>query len=210
VIVLEVERAVNEKPLAGRRVLITSGPCREPVDDVRVLTTRSTGRMGRALALEAYRRGAEVTVVHADRFPCVRNLPASSAAELREAVLAYGEGCGIDIYVSAAAISDFAPERFPGKLPSGAPTALALEPLPKVLDEVVARYTPLTIAFKLAEDADAQAGGLLVRGAALVVANPPATMGAGGGTFALHSARGIRVVEGSKEEVAAAIWSSVP
>ena len=210
VIVLEAERAVNERPLAGRRVLVTSGPCREPVDDVRVLTTRSTGRMGRALALEAYRRGAEVTVVHDDRFPCVRNEPASSASELREAVLAYGEADGIDIYVSAAAISDFAPERFPGKLPSGAPAMLALEPLPKVLDEVIALYRPLTIAFKLAEDADAQAGGLLERGAALVVANTPATMGAAGGTFALHSAHGIRIVEGSKEEVAAAIWSSVP
>ena len=207
---LEAERAVDDKPLAGRRVLVTSGACRETVDDVRVLTTRSSGRMGRALALEAYRRGAEVTVVHADTFPCVRNVPASSAAELREAVLAYGEGCGIDVYVSAAAISDFAPERFPGKLPSGAPATLALEPLPKVIDEVIARYAPLTIAFKLAEDADAQAGVLLERGATLVVANTPETMGAAGGTFALHSHRGIRVVEGTKEEVARAIWSSVP
>jgi phosphopantothenoylcysteine decarboxylase/phosphopantothenate--cysteine ligase len=165
--------------------------------------------MGRALALEAYRRGAEVTVIHGDRFPCVQNIPADTAAELRDAVLMYGEGAGVDIYVSAAAISDFAPERFPGKLPSGAPATLALSPLPKVLDEVIARYGPLAIAFKLAEDADAQAGGLLERGASLVVANTPETMGADGGTFALHSASGIRIVEGSKEEVASAIWSSV-
>jgi phosphopantothenoylcysteine decarboxylase/phosphopantothenate--cysteine ligase len=210
VIVLEAERAVNERPLAGRRVLITSGPCREPVDDVRVLTTRSTGMMGRALALEAYRRGAEVTVVHADRFPCVENVSAGSAAELREAVLAHAGARGVDIYVSAAAISDFAPARYPGKIPSGVPATLVLEPLPKVLDEVIARFEPYTIAFKLAEDADAQAGGLLERGAALVVANTPETMGADGGTFALHSTRGIRVVEGTKEEVASAIWSSVP
>ena len=209
VIVLEAERAVNPKPLAGRRVLITSGPCCETVDDVRVLTTRSTGRMGRALALEAYRRGAEVTVVHADEFPCVRNVRIVSAGELREAVLAYGEAGGIDIYVSAAAISDFAPERFPGKLASGAPATLALAPLPKVIDEVIARYAPLTVAFKLAEDADAQAGKLLERGASLVVANTPETMGAAGGTFALHSQSTIRVIEGSKEEVAVAIWSSV-
>jgi phosphopantothenoylcysteine decarboxylase / phosphopantothenate---cysteine ligase len=125
-------------------------------------------------------------------------------------VLAYGEAGGIDIYVSAAAISDFAPERFPGKLASGAPATLALAPLPKVLDEVIARFRPLAIAFKLAEDADAQAGVLLERGAALVVANTPAMLGAAGGTFALHSRRSIHEVEGSKEEVAAAIWSSVP
>ncbi|NLX49434.1 MAG: bifunctional phosphopantothenoylcysteine decarboxylase/phosphopantothenate--cysteine ligase CoaBC [Methanospirillum sp.] len=210
VIVLESERAVNEKPLTGRRVLITSGPCREPVDDVRVLTTRSTGKMGRALALEAYRRGAEVTVVHADIFPCVRNVRCSSARELHDAVLAIGEREGMDIYVSVAAISDFVPPRFQGKLPSGEPVTLTLDPLPKVIDDVIARYRPHAIAFKLASDADAQARTLLERGAALVVANTPETMGADGGMFALHSAKGIRMVEGSKEEVAAAIWSSVP
>ena len=59
------------RSLAGKHVLITSGACREPIDDVRVLTTRSTGMMGRALALEAFRLGAEVTVVHGDRFPCI-------------------------------------------------------------------------------------------------------------------------------------------
>lgn len=210
VIMLEAERAVGDGSLSGRRVLVTSGPCREEVDDVRVLTTRSTGRMGRALALEAFRRGADVTVVHADRFPCVTNVHAVTASDLRSAVLAYGEGQGMDIYVSAAAISDFAPERFPGKLPSGAPATLSLHPLPKVIDEVIERFQPVTIAFKLARDADAHAGALLERGAALVVANTPETMGAAAGTFALHSQHGIRVVEGSKEEVAAAIWSSVP
>jgi phosphopantothenoylcysteine decarboxylase/phosphopantothenate--cysteine ligase len=208
-IVLEAERAVSSKPLAGRRVLITSGPCRETVDDVRVLTTRSTGQIGRALAFEAYRRGADVTVVHADAFPCVRNIPMTSAADLREAVLAIGKEEGIDIYVSAAAISDFAPEPFAGKIPSGTPTTLFLNPLPKVLDEVIERFGPYTIAFKLAEDADAQAAGLLEKGAAIVVANTPSAMGAAEGTFALHTSHGIRVVEGSKEEVAAAIWSSV-
>ncbi len=208
-IVLHAERAVNEKPLAGRRVLVTSGPCREQVDDVRVLTTRSSGQMGRALALEAFRRGADVTVVHADSFPCVRNVRIDSAAEMRAAVLAIGEAEGIDLYVSAAAVSDFAPERFPGKLPSGTPATLALDPLPKILDEVIERFGPCAIAFKLARDADAQAGTLLEKGAALVVANTPEAMGAAAGTFALHSPHGILEVEGTKEEVAAAVWSSV-
>lgn len=209
-IVLHAERAVNDKPLLGRSVLVTSGPCRETVDDVRVLTTRSTGRMGRALALEAFRRGADVTVVHADSFPCVRNVLVDTAAEMREAVVAIGEAEGIDIYVSAAAVSDFAPERLQGKIPSGAPATLVLEPLPKILDEVIERFEPCAaIAFKLARDADAQAGALLEKGAALVVANTPEAMGAAAGTFALHSPHGILEVEGTKEEVAAAVWSSV-
>ena len=56
-IVLRCERAILGRPLAGKKVLVTSGACREPVDDVRVLTTRSSGRMGRELALEAFRLG---------------------------------------------------------------------------------------------------------------------------------------------------------
>jgi phosphopantothenoylcysteine decarboxylase/phosphopantothenate--cysteine ligase len=88
-IVLLCERALLKGPLSGQRVLITSGRCQEPVDDVRVLTTRSTGLMGRALALHAFRLGADVTVVHAGWIPCVRNVPASSAGEMREAVLAH-------------------------------------------------------------------------------------------------------------------------
>ncbi len=86
-IVLHCERAVMGQPLRGKRVLITSGPCRERVDDVRVLTTRSSGQMGRSLALQAFRLGADVTVVHADEFPCVKNVKADSADEMRRAVL---------------------------------------------------------------------------------------------------------------------------
>src|SRR5512136_64658 len=101
-IVLWCERMILGHPLKGRRVLITSGPCREMVDDVRVLTTRSPGLMGPALALEAFRLGADVTVVHRDAFPCVRNVPADSAADMREAVhRSFSTGGGADIYISA-------------------------------------------------------------------------------------------------------------
>ena len=86
-ILLHAKRALGGKVLAGKHVLITSGACREPIDDVRVLTTRSTGMMGKALALEAFRLGAEVTVVHGDRFPCIRNITVATADEMRAAVL---------------------------------------------------------------------------------------------------------------------------
>src|SRR5271157_4265713 len=100
-IVLRCERALLGRPLAGKRILITSGPCREPVDDVRILTTRSTGQMGRALALEAFRLGADVTVVHNDTFPCVRNIPAETAQDMHDQVLhQLNEHGGTDIYIS--------------------------------------------------------------------------------------------------------------
>jgi phosphopantothenoylcysteine decarboxylase/phosphopantothenate--cysteine ligase len=210
-IVLHSERAIGGRSLAGRRVLITSGPCREPVDDVRVLTTRSTGQMGRALALEAFRRGAEVTVVHQDRFPCVRNLYSDTAASMREQVMRVLDEEGADYYLSAAAVSDFQPVRQPGKIPSGTTCRIELAPLGKVIDAVLAHPAgPSVVAFKLGWETGAATSAMLEAGASLVVTNTPDEMGTGSGTFGLVSRDQTRTVSGSKEEVAAAIWSTVP
>lgn len=206
-IVLHAERALSGRPLTGKRVLITSGACAEAVDDVRVLTTRSTGQMGRALALEAFRLGAEVTVVHAGRFPCVRNVHAETAGEMMEAVLR--EAPAADIYISAAAISDFLPERAEGKIPSGAGRTIRLEPLPKVLDAVLDVFTGTAVAFKLGWDEEARARSMLASGVAMVVTNAPPTMGAAGGEFVMMTEERSEQVSGTKEEVAAAIWSAL-
>jgi phosphopantothenoylcysteine decarboxylase/phosphopantothenate--cysteine ligase len=206
-IVLHAERALSGRPLAGKRVLITSGACAEAVDDVRVLTTRSTGRMGRALALEAFRLGAEVTVVHAGRFPCVRNVHVETAGEMMEAVL--GEAPAADIYISAAAISDFVPERTEGKIPSGTGRTIRLEPLPKVLDAVLRVFSGTAVAFKLGWDEEARARSMLASGVAMVVTNAPPAMGAAGGEFVIMTEERSEQVSGTKEEVAAAIWSAL-
>ncbi|MDI6719457.1 MAG: bifunctional phosphopantothenoylcysteine decarboxylase/phosphopantothenate--cysteine ligase CoaBC [Methanomicrobiales archaeon] len=206
-IVLHAERAVMGRPLQGRRVLVTSGACREPLDDVRVLTTRSSGRMGRALALQAYRLGAEVTVVHGDSFPAVENVMAETAAEMAEQVLRRVEA-GVDYYVSAAAVSDFAPERREGKIESGRAVTVSLRPLPKLLDAVLAADPPPRVAaFKLGWDAEEKARGMLERGVSVVVANTPAAMGASRGEFVLIDRNGRLPLCGSKEEVAAALWA---
>lgn len=209
VVVLHAERAVSSRPLAGKRVLITSGACAEPLDDVRVLTTRSTGQMGRALALEAFRLGADVTVVHRDSFPCVRNIHVTTAAEMRDAVLRVCRDEGIDIYASAAAISDFAPERHEGKIPSGSSLTVRLDPLPKVIDAVMAACRPVTVAFKLGWHEEERARAMLKAGVRMVVVNAPVVMGAAEGSFSLMTAGGVTEVTGSKEEVAAAVWSGL-
>jgi len=208
-IVLHAERSLLGRPLDGKRVVVTSGPCAEAVDDVRILTTRSTGRMGREMALQAYRLGAEVTVVHNGDLPCIRNVQVRSAAEMREAVLrVFGDG-GADIYVSAAAISDFSPKRVRGKIRSGAPATLDLEPLPKLLDEVMESYHPVTIAFKMGQDEGGAAKALQDRGVEIVVVNTPDTMGAPVAEVTILSRNGRRTFKGSKEEVAAAIWTAL-
>ncbi len=209
-IVLWCERMILGQPLKGKRVLITSGACREQVDDVRVLTTRSTGLMGRALALEAFRLGADVTVVHHDSFPCITNVLSDSAAEMRDAVLrCFSTGDGADIYISAAAISDFIPKRYKGKIPSGRKTSLELEPLPKLLDEVIRQWAPLTVAFKLGSAPERQSKLMLKRGVAAVLMNSPATMGSRVGEYRFLSAKGETKLKGSKDAVAAGFWKEM-
>jgi phosphopantothenoylcysteine decarboxylase / phosphopantothenate---cysteine ligase len=209
-IVLWCERMVLGQPLKGKRVLITSGPCREPVDDVRILTTRSTGLMGRELALEAFRLGADVTVVHRDTFPCVTNVPAETAADMRDAVHnVFSRGCGADIYISAAAISDFAPERIQGKIPSGKKTHIDLEPLPKLLDEVIRLWAPLTIAFKLGDAPLTKGRKMLKNGVTIVLMNSAETMGSSTGEYTLLSAKGKIILHGSKNAVARAFWKTL-
>lgn len=209
-IVLRCERAVMGSPLRGQHVLITSGPCREPVDDVRVLTTRSGGQMGRELALQAFRLGAEVTVVHRDTFPCVTNVPADTAQEMHDAVLHCCASRGPDIYISAAAISDFAPKRVKGKIPSGGVVSIGLEPLPKLLTEVVQRYAPKTVAFKLGRKQEKKAAAMIAGGGIeMVLVNEPGTMGSEHGEYVCLTQKGRTAVSGTKEEIAAAVWKKL-
>jgi len=208
-IVLRCERAVLGTALSGKKVLITSGPCREPVDDIRILTTRSSGQMGRALALQAFRLGAEVTVIHQDAFPCVNNVFVETADEMRCAVHRCFSESGADIYISAAAISDFAPKRVKGKIPSGKPVNLFLEPLPKVLSEVIERYNSLIIAFKLGSTPEKMAKKMINQGVTMVLMNPPENMGSDRGEYILMTRNGEFQLNGTKEEIACAIWNAV-
>lgn len=149
-IVLKVERALSRSPLRGKKVLITSGPNFEAVDPIRVLTSRSTGRMGDELALEAYRRGGEVTVVHRSKLNVrgIRDVFADGFSDMKDAVLKELES-GYDIYISAAAISDFTVDPAFEKLSSAAPVTLKLKPAEKLLDRVRHDYPGVFIvAFK--------------------------------------------------------------
>ena len=208
-IVLRCERAVLGTALSGKKVIITSGPCREPVDDIRVLTTRSSGQMGRALALQAFRLGADVTVIHRDMFPCVNNVFVETADEMRCAVHRCFSERGADIYISAAAISDFAPKRVKGKIPSGKPVNLLLEPLPKVLSEVIQHYNSLIIAFKLGRTPKKMAKAMIAQGIAMVLMNTPESMGSARGEYMLLTRNGELSLNGTKKEIANAIWNAV-
>jgi phosphopantothenoylcysteine decarboxylase / phosphopantothenate---cysteine ligase len=122
VLVEEVARAVSAADFAGQRVLVTAGPNREPLDPVRFISNRSTGRMGYALAAAAWRRGAEVTLVSGPTsLPDphgVRTLRVGTAAEMHRAVRA--EARGASVLLMAAAVADYRPAKVaPQKIKKG-------------------------------------------------------------------------------------------
>jgi len=128
------------RTLAGVRVLVSLGGTREPIDPVRYLGNRSSGRMGAAVVTEALRRGAEVTAVVAAasvELPAdARRIGVETAEQLYLAVMA--EAPGQDVVVMAAAVADFRPKRAAaGKLKKdqGVPE-LVLEPTPDTLAEL--------------------------------------------------------------------------
>ena len=106
-----VRQIACEKDLAGRKILVTAGPTREPLDPVRFLTNHSTGKMGYAIARQAMLRGAEVTLVSGPTEltppPFVRVVPVIRAADMFEAVKERWESQ--DIIIKAAAVADYTP-----------------------------------------------------------------------------------------------------
>jgi phosphopantothenoylcysteine decarboxylase/phosphopantothenate--cysteine ligase len=134
------------RTLAGTRVLVSLGGTREPLDPVRYLGNRSSGRMGAAIVAEALRRGAEVTAVAAattvDPPAGARLVRVETAQQLYDAVLA--EADAQDVLVMAAAVADFRPKRVAeGKLKKdqGVPD-MVLEPTPDTLAELGRRRRP--------------------------------------------------------------------
>jgi len=144
-VVREVERLLGPADLAGKKIIITSGSNAEVVDPIRILTNRASGKTGIALALEARRRGAEVTLVH--RFiqdiP-VRQVYAGSAREMLNAVLAeVAKGC--DVLISAAAVADYTLDPQAEKIKSGQELVLRLKPTQKIIKTVREAYPHLKI-----------------------------------------------------------------
>ncbi|HLB71566.1 MAG TPA: bifunctional phosphopantothenoylcysteine decarboxylase/phosphopantothenate--cysteine ligase CoaBC [Candidatus Methanoperedens sp.] len=146
-IVLRVERALGKKTLAGKRILITGGATAEKIDPVRILTNRASGRTGIELALEAFRRGAEVTLVHRGCIGLqgICEFDVESAKDMRETVI-QELGNGYDLLISAAAISDFTVAAFENKIKSDKEITLTLKPAPKLIKEARLRFPELRIA----------------------------------------------------------------
>jgi phosphopantothenoylcysteine decarboxylase/phosphopantothenate--cysteine ligase len=145
------------KPLAGVDALVTAGPTREPLDPVRYLSNRSSGRMGYAVAEALQELGAEVILVSGPTaLPaplCAQRVMVETAAQMHAAVMARIAGC--QLFVAAAAVADYRPEGAAlNKIKKGEENLqLHLVRNPDILGEVAARpRPPFTVGFAAETD----------------------------------------------------------
>ena len=215
--VLEV--LVPRQDLLGETVLITAGGTREPIDPVRFLGNRSSGKMGHALAEAALARGARVLLVTAAAtgVPGCKCLPVETSAEMRDAVLGLvGEAT---IVIGAAAVSDFRVRKAaPQKLKRQGPMTLELEPTEDIIAAAAKARRPgtLVVAFaaeteRVLEEARRK---LSAKGVDAVVANDVSVAGLGfdaernAGWFVTPGEM-VVLPEGSKREMAERILDEV-
>ena len=221
-IVAAAERVLGPRDLEGLHVVVTAGGTREPIDAVRVVANRSSGKQGHAIAAEAAARGARVSLVTTVSLPVapgVERTPVETAAELADAVGALAPGA--DVVVMAAAVADFRPVRSAaGKLKKrdGVPV-VTLEPTPDILAGLGEAKPPGQVLVGFAAETDdlvANARDKLERKRLdLIVANDVAAPGVGFAhdtnavTLLRPDAAPVEIELASKRDVARAVIDTI-
>ena len=180
------------KDLRGRKVLVTAGPTHEPLDPVRYLGNRSSGKMGFAIAAAAVQRGAEVTLIAGPvslRTPRnARRVDVETAAQMQEAV--EKEFDGMDLVVMAAAVADFTPARVQAEKVKresvpGDHLTLELKKNPDILRALGARKTRQVLvgfALETGDGMDSARRKLSEKNLDMIILNNPLEEGAGFGS----------------------------
>lgn len=211
-IVATIERLLSPGDFVDMHVVVSTGGTREPIDAVRVIANRSSGKQGLAIAEEALSRGAKVTVVSTvdvEPRPGLDVVPVETAEEMREAMLRYAPAA--DVVVMAAAVADVRPvQSATGKLKKNPSTglidgleAIALEATPDILAELgTTRGANQTLVGFAAETSDLVANAqtkLERKGVDMIVANDVSAPQVGFG----HSTNAVSLVTrgGSVREV---------
>ncbi|MFQ5815740.1 MAG: bifunctional phosphopantothenoylcysteine decarboxylase/phosphopantothenate--cysteine ligase CoaBC [Candidatus Hydrothermarchaeaceae archaeon] len=223
-VVEAVLKEFAEKDLRGFNVLVTAGPTVEYIDPIRVITNKSSGRMGIEMAKEAYRRGADVKLVYGlgkvEPPGYLDVTRVETAEEMLSAVMKETEDC--DVFVSAAAVADFTVEKSTRKIESRAGgLQLNLHLAPKILDTVRkkggSKSHAILVAFKaLDQDGEveltkAAKASLTEYGVDVAVANDaPRTMGSEDAEVCIATRKGATHIPlTSKAEVAKQLWDIV-
>ena len=221
-ILAAAEALVGPHDLEGVNVLVTAGGTREPIDAVRVIANRSSGKQGTAIALEAAARGAKVTLVTTARHPVpptVEVVTVETAFEMQGAVVP--RAAGADVVIMAAAVADQRVARPAARKTkkTEAPTSLELEPTHDFLVDLGGSKPPTQVLVGFAAETDDVESNARLKLAAkrldLIVANDVAAPGSGfdhdTNEVVIFGADGTRqaVPMGSKRDIAAAVLDAV-
>ena len=203
---------VGPRDLVGRRVVVSAGGTREPIDPVRYLGNRSSGRQGVALAVAAERRGAQVVLVGANlAVPAPARVDVRSvetAAELDESVRAAARDA--DVVIMAAAVADFRPAAVAAhkiKKTAGDPAPIVLERTVDVLGRLVAERRPGQVVVGFAAETGDETGDVLAHGRAKAIrkgADLLVVNAVGGGLGFGAAGNDVTVLDAGGEVVAAA------
>lgn len=181
---LEAEKIFTPQILENKKILISLGSTREPLDPVRFISNHSSGKMGYALAETAYLMGAEVKIIAghtetASNFP-LENIKVKTTQEMLAKALEYFPEC--DIFVSVAAVSDFQTDISKAKIPSGSTLKLKLKPTEDILKTLAKKKKEkqIIVGFALeSEDLESNAKAKLkAKKLDFIVANSLETLGA--------------------------------
>ncbi|MGI8709869.1 MAG: bifunctional phosphopantothenoylcysteine decarboxylase/phosphopantothenate--cysteine ligase CoaBC [Acidimicrobiales bacterium] len=220
-IVDAVAAALSDDDMAGLRVVVTAGGTREPIDPVRFLANRSSGKQGHALADAARRRGATVTLITAAMPPFPTGVEVVEVETAAEMAAAVDEAAAADVVVMAAAVADFRPvEVSPHKVKKADGTPeIRLVPTVDILAGLgAAKAVGQTLVGFAAEttDVDAHARAKLAsKGADLLVANdvsaPMTGFGHDTNAVTIYGADGVvaEIALSSKEAVAHGVFDAV-
>jgi phosphopantothenoylcysteine decarboxylase/phosphopantothenate--cysteine ligase len=207
-IVVEVERAIDLKPLEGRHIIVTSGATNEKIDPVRVITNLSSGKTGEGIARGCYIKGARVSLVHkGEDVPYLDTHRVQSAKEMIDRVVDLSHEA--DGLISAAAIADYGADPLEQKLRSGIENVqLELHQKPKLLDTIRKKFPNLVmVGFKVEVEENQKmvverSKELLERvGLAFVVANDARVMGLEDTKVKIIRMKKTLELEGSKREI---------
>ena len=213
-LVAEACKMAGPKTLNRKKILIIGGGSSEPIDDVRVVSNRSSGRMAISLAESAFAMGADVDLwlgnANYEYGSWIKTTRFEALSKLKSLVKSMKR---YDAVIVPAALSDFIPEQAKGKLDSAKPITLKMKKAPKIINSIRKKHKGLLYVFKLgarvSEKELLAKAEILLKSANCVIANNSKSMGSDKSKVAIVDKKNTEWISGSKVEISEKILDKI-
>ena len=213
-LVAEACKMAGPRTLNRKKVLIIGGGSSEPIDDVRVVSNRSSGRMAISLAESAFAMGADVDLWLGNaNYECGSWIKTTRFEALSELMSLVKSMKRYDAVIVPAALSDFIPEQAKGKLDSAKPITLKMKKAPKIINSIRKKHKGLLYVFKLgariSEKELLAKAGVLLKSANCVIANNSKSMGSEKSKVAIVDKKNTEWISDRKVEISKKILDKI-